>query len=193
MKQQSRTADEARVPGLIDEQSLEGLYESYNRPLYNFFANRGFSREESRDLVQETFLEAFNNRSRFRGDSSPGTWLFSLATNVWRMTLRDQGRLKRDAQVVPLDGHRVPADAAQENRPLKKCLADERTRLLWDALDEMPEKMRLCVVLRLREELKYREIAEILKVTTNTVRSQLFEAREKLRAQLADDFNDLVL
>ncbi len=190
---QHGTTAQAPVSELIDEQSFPGLYESHNRPLYNFFANRGFSREESRDLVQETFLEAFNSRSRFRGDSSPGTWLFAIATNVWRMTLRDQGRLKRDAQVVPLDGHRVLADAAQENRPLKKCLADERTRLLWDALDDLPEKMRLCVVLRLKEELKYREIAEILKISINTVRSQLYEAREKLRARLADDFTDLAL
>ena len=177
------------------------LYEQYNRPLYNFFANRGFCREESRDLVQETFLAAYDCRASFRGDSPPGAWLFGIAANVWRTSIRDRKRLKRDARVVSLDGP-VPgkdsdrpraaglADAAQESRPLEKYLADERTRLLYDALEELPEKMRLCVVLQLRG-YKYREIADVLKVSLNTVRSQLFDGREKLQKRLAGHFSDL--
>ncbi len=199
MRQQTQAAAISLEP--MDEQGFQGLYEQYNRPLYSFFANRGFCREESRDLVQETFVAAYDKRSSFRGNSPPGAWLFGIATNVWRMNLRDRKRLKRDAQVVSLDGP-VPgkesdrprvaqlADVAQESRPLEKYLADERTRLLYDALQELPERMRLYVVLHLRG-YKYREIADLLKVSINTVRTQLFDAREKLRKSLAGHFSDL--
>ncbi len=143
MTQQTQATAETLALEPSDEQGFQGLYEQYNRPLYNFFANRGFTREESRDLVQETFLAAYDSRTSFRGDSSPSTWLFGIATNVWRTNVRDRRRLKRDAQVVSLDGpaHGPEsdrtraaelADAAQESRPLKKYLADERTRLLYE-------------------------------------------------------------
>ncbi len=183
----------------MDEEGFQELYRRYNRPIYNFFANRGFSREESRDLVQETFLAAYSNHATFRGDAGPEGWLFGVATNVWRMAVRDRKRLKRDAEVVSMDST-IPGDPAQptleiadidpENRQLEKCLADEQTHLLNAALAKLPEKMRLCVTLRLREDLKYREIAEVLRVSTNTVRSQLFAAREKLKSQLEDSYQD---
>lgn len=201
MTQQTQATAEVLAFEPLDEQGFQGLYERYNRPLYNFFTNRGYCREESRDLVQETFLEAYNSRRSFRQDSPPSAWLFGIAANVWRMNLRDRKRLKRDAQVVSLDGPapgkqsdrpRVPqlADATQESLPLRKYLADERNRLLYDALHELPERMRLSVVLHLRG-YKYREIAKILNVSMNTVRSQLFDAREKLRVRLAGHFSDL--
>jgi RNA polymerase sigma factor (sigma-70 family) len=185
----------------MDEDKFQRLYELYNRQIYIFFANRGFCREESRDLLQETFLAAYNSRAGFRGEGPPRAWLFGIATNVWRMRVRSQSRLKRDVRVVSLEtpAHGQDsdqplvtelADTAQESCPLAKYLADEQNRLLYEALQELPERMRLGVVLLLRG-YKYREIAEILKVSTNTIRSQLFDAREKLRKRLAGHFSEL--
>jgi RNA polymerase sigma-70 factor (ECF subfamily) len=188
------------VPKPLDEESFQNLYERYNRSIYYFFANRGFSREESRDLVQDTFLAAYDSRTTYRGEASAGTWLFAIATNIWRMAVRGQRSLKRNAQVISfddtVDGKRsrltdaALADDAQENQPLKEYLAGERVSLLRRALSELPEKMRLCVILRLKG-LKYREVATVMKVSVNTVRSQLFDARDKLREQLADHFTGI--
>jgi RNA polymerase sigma-70 factor (ECF subfamily) len=185
----------------MDEREFQGLYELYNRQIYTFFANRGFGREESRDLVQETFLEAYHSRASFRREAPPQAWLFGIATNVWRMRVRGQSRLKRDARIVSLeapaygqasDPPRIAelAGAIAENCPLAKYLAVEQNRLLYEALQELPEKMRLVVVLFLRG-YKYREISDILTVSLNTVRTQLFDAREKLRKRLADHFSEL--
>lgn len=184
----------------MGEEEFQRLYELYNRSVYNFFANRGFCREESRDLVQETFLKAYDSRATFRGESPASSWLFGIAMNVWRMRIREQKRLKRDAQVVSLEepahseGNELPrvaelADAAQESWPLIKYLADEQNRLLYTALQELPERMRLVVVLFLRG-YKYREIADILKVSVNTIRAQLFDARKQLRKRLAGHFSE---
>ena len=185
------------------EQLFKGLYDRYNRPIYTFFANRGLSREESRDLTQETFLAAFRGWRRFRGESSPETWIFSIAMNIWRSSLRDRRRIKRRAQEISLEGMRegpvsegllgLLPNANEEDRPLQRFLADERVRLLHNALDDLPDRMRQCVVLRLGQDLKYHEIAQVMQVSINTVRTQLFVARKKLKDQLADHFEDVVV
>ena len=182
----------------MDEQGFRQLYEQYNRPIYTFFVRRGFSKEESRDMVQETFLAAFSGWQHFRGESTLYTWVFGIAKNIWRNQIREGKRQKRDAQVISLDvpsrddddkptyGDRL-TDGGWENQPLDRFLRVENNRLLNDALLRLPEKTRWCLVLYLRG-YKYREIADILKVSINTVRSQIFDARAKLRKELADHF-----
>ncbi len=201
MTRQTQVAIKAFAPKTMDEDDFHGLYQQYNRRIYNLFANRGYGREESRDLVQETFLAAYHKRSSYRGDSPPAAWLFGIALNLWRRNLRDSKRIKRDAQLISLDGS-VGGDendlprafqltaTEPEGQPLEKYLADERIRLLHDALQELPERSRHCAVLHLRG-YKYREIADVLQVSLNTVRSQLFDAREKLRHRLRGSFSDL--
>lgn len=193
----------------IDQEELHRLYRLHQHALYSFFANRGFSREECRDLLQQTFLEAWRCRDSYSGSGlvgdelasdRAGAWLFGIAKNIWRMQLRDASRQKRDAVEVPLENH-LPqdesgrqaalqlADPGPQSCQLEKCLADEERRLLREALLSLPERMRFCVVLSLRG-YKYREIAERLQVSLNTVRKQLFDGREKLRQRLGAYFSD---
>lgn len=187
-------------PGTIDERQLEQLYREYNRLVYSLFVAAGFSAEEARDLVQETFLAAHRGRDQFRGHASPKTWLLSIAKNIGAGTHRDRSRLKRRGQLVPLEASDDTAsdsvvdhlaDLDPRGQPQQRLLADEQSRLLWNALDELPTKMRRMVILRLGNSLKYQEIADVLQVSINTVRSQLFEARGKLRDRLAEHFENI--
>lgn len=193
-----KTMEQLRSGDDSSYESIDALYKTHSTKVFSFFANRGFSKEDSRDLTQETFVAAFDSFDSFRGDAAPGTWLFSVAINIWRSSVRKSNRLKRHGQNLPIevldheDGmqHQY-SDKPQESRQLEKCLADERTRLLREALEQLPEGMRQCVVLRLKDELKYREIAAILGVSINTVRSQLFDARKKLQSLLAGHFPEI--
>src|SRR5215210_9591525 len=81
----------------------EELFQQYYRPVVAFFTRRGFSVEESRDLAQETFLRVYKHMESFRGESSVETWLFQIAGNLYKNTLRTRQTLKRDAQEVPLE------------------------------------------------------------------------------------------
>ncbi|MEM7354550.1 MAG: sigma-70 family RNA polymerase sigma factor [Acidobacteriota bacterium] len=175
---------------------FEQLFERYYRPVSYFFANRGFSSEESRDLAQETFLGVFKGIAGFRHDSSPETWLFTIAGNVWRNTLRSRSTAKRDGKEQSLtglidNGERIPetspmAGGAPPQGPLDDALAEERMRLLRQALEELPDKMRRCLMLRLDRGLKYREIAVLMQVSIETVKSQIFQAKVRLKEKLAD-------
>lgn len=179
--------------------SFDHLIERYYRPVSYFFANRGFSNEESRDLTQETFLGVYKGIGRFRHDSTVETWLFKIAANIWRNALRSRSAEKRDGFEVPIGG---TGEDAEENLadvpaadgvgdPLDQTLADERARLLRAAVEELPAKMRQCLLLRIDHDMKYREIAAVLQISIETVKSQLFQAKERLKERLAEHFPEL--
>lgn len=167
----------------------EELYQRYYRPVVAFFQNKGFSTEESRDLAQETFLRVYRYRERFRGESSPVTWLFQIATNLYKNTLRGMAAQKRDAEEIPLDSTEA-RDPESEDNALELMLSGERSRLLRKALEELPPQMKKAVMLRVTGDMKYREIAEEMKVSIETVKAHLYQARQHLRDRLSDYFTD---
>ncbi len=169
---------------------MEELFRELYRPVLGFFGKRGCSQEECKDLAQETFLRAHRAFDSFRGDAKRSTWLFTIASNVWRNRLRDTDAIKRTGDEVPLpeDDHALPDP---EGRPLDHAIRDERLRLLQSAIDELPPKMQRCVQLRVYQDMKYREIATVLGITIETAKSQLSLARPRLRSKLAKHYPDL--
>lgn len=165
----------------------EDLFQRYHRPVVAFFQNKGFSTEESRDLAQETFLRVYRYRERFRGEASPVTWLFQIAANLYKNTLRSKAALKRDAEEVPLDSTDAK-DPESDDDALELMLTEERSRLLREALEELPPQMKKAVMLRVTGDMKYREIAEEMEVSIETVKAHLYQARQHLRDRLSDYF-----
>ncbi len=176
----------------------EDLFRRYHRAVVSFFARRGFSIEESQDLAQETFFRVFKHIDGFRGESSLETWLFQVAANLYKNTLRSRSTIKRDGQEVPLDTPgEEPAVVAEgafwcspDPGPLGGLLTEERAKLLWDAVQDLPPQMRQAVFLRVDKDLKYREIAELMHVSIETVKAHLYQARQQLRDRLGDYFTD---
>lgn len=174
-------------------QAFRLLFERYYTPAAHFFLNRGFSLQQSEDLAQEALFRVYKSIGAFRFESSFDSWLFSVVKNVWKNALRHGKTQKRKVDEVPLeavtgagDGDEIafsePPDPLQG--PLDQVLADERNRLLYGALEELPPKMRQCVLLRIGQDLKYREIAALMKVSIATVKSQLNAANQRLKPLL---------
>jgi RNA polymerase sigma-70 factor (ECF subfamily) len=187
--------------GIDREETFRQLYVLHFRSVYRFFARRGFGPDECLDLAQETFLRVHEHLGAFRGDARFETWLFKIATNLYRNRLRTLATLKRHAQEVPLDSApegdlsagRPEANlpATREPGPLCDVLAEERLKLLRNAMDQLPAQMRRCVLLRVEGDFKYREIAHLMQVSVDTVKAHLFQARQQLKGRLADYFSDL--
>ncbi len=194
-----RSAQHRSDPGSTED--FEHLFERYYRPVNYFFANRGFSNDECRDLTQETFLGVYKGIRRFRRDASVETWLFTIAGNIWRNALRSRSAEKRDAQEISLaglidEGGQIAGDQASGSEalgPLNDALAEERVRCLREAMAELPAQMRRCILLRVDQDMKYREIAAVMQISVDTVKSQLFQARERLKEKLAKLFAELEL
>jgi RNA polymerase sigma-70 factor (ECF subfamily) len=170
-------------------EAAEELFRRYYRPVVAFFQKKGFSSDESRDLAQDTFLRVFRYRERFRGESSPVTWLFQIAGNLYKNKLRSLAAQKRDAEEVPLDSTDAK-DPESNDDALDLMLTDERSRLLREALEELPPQMKKAVMLRVTSDMKYREIAEEMEVSIETVKAHLYQARQHLRDRLSDYFTE---
>lgn len=194
-----------------DRDRFRALFERYYLSLPSFFSRKGISKDDSLELAQETFLRAYQSLGSFRGEASEASWLFTIASNVWKNALRGRAAAKRSAAEVRLDESRTEAsleaqeseDApesptlqtsrlkAAEQDPLDQALRSEQTRLLYEAIEDLPPQMRRIVMLRIVQDLKYSEIAAVAQVSVQTVRSQLHAARERLRSQLKEGFPGL--
>lgn len=185
--------DAAKEKVGTDPGQFRQLYDRYNRPLYTFFANRGFRPEECRELLQETFFRAFRSADRFREEAGPFTWLMSIARNVWLEEERNRARLKRSAEELSLETIQQERgfDSTDDDTggQLQRLLEQEQGGLILEAMAELPEQMRYCVELRVCQELRYREIAAAMQISIGTVKSQLSEARVRLKTRLATHFS----
>lgn len=123
------------------------------------------------DLAQETFLAAVKSFPNFRGDSQLGTWLISILRNQYSLHLR--GRKKWSLAPLEGEGERLPAPEPD--------MMEESVRTILERVKLLPEDLRLTLVLFYVDGLKYAEIAEALDIPVGTVRSRLFDARERLK------------
>lgn len=177
--------------GIDREESSRQIFRYYYRAVRSFFARRTISDEEIEDLVQEVFFRVYRNLGNFRNDSEFATWIFQISANVYKNAVRSQASQKRTREFSWEDvetGSAAGKDAPlQESvHPLDDLLQDERSRILQQAMQELPSQMRRCVQLRIEQDLKYREIAVLLDVSIDTVKAHLFQARQLLKAKLGD-------
>lgn len=150
-------------------EAFEELFARYRDPLFGFFRRRLESKERAEDLVQETFLAVIRATSRYQPRSLVRTYFYAIA-----MKLVVAERRKPAGRDEPLDSFQEPATMATPEAAL--WLKQAVTGL--DTLD------REVLMLREYEQLSYSEIAELLRIPVNTVRSRLFRARMELRHRL---------
>jgi RNA polymerase sigma-70 factor (ECF subfamily) len=183
--------------GVSVEESFRRLCELWDGPLYRFFSRRGFSHADCLELTQETFLGIYRGIGSFRRDARFETWLFTVATNAWRKHLRRGAADKRAGTEVALEGSADGDEPAREIAdpgavdPGEEPLRKERRRLLRQAIEKLPEQMRKCLILRVYHDLKYREIGAVLKLSPETVKAHLAQARRRLQEELGDYFREV--
>lgn len=146
------------------------------------------SREELADIAQDIFLLVYRSLSSFRGESQFGTYLTRITLrHCWREAKR---RRRRGAAVVSYDADEQAVEtmrerAAGNERTDREVIAQERRGAVAEALGRLSEEFRTVLLMRIVEELPVEQVAEILQVSTGTVKSRLHRAREKMRELLA--------
>jgi RNA polymerase sigma factor (sigma-70 family) len=173
---------------------FDQLFLHYYRSVVYFFARRGVPPDECPDLTQETFLRVYKGMHRLRDGDAAKSFLFTTAVNLWRNEIRNRSATKRKGTEVPLDEAvsptgRGPVAGPSPASPEGEALSREREQLLRDALQQLPPRMRRCVLMRLNQDLKYREIAVVLQISVDTVKAQLHQARRRLEELLGEHFD----
>jgi RNA polymerase sigma-70 factor (ECF subfamily) len=160
--------------------AFDELVVRYRRRVYNLVRALTGGDSEAEDLVQDVFIRAYRAIGSFRGDSAFRSWLYRIAINVVH-THVDKRRV-RDAVLVAPAGDDDPMDEVATSDDLEQTLL--RRQVIDRALGTLPEELRLLVVLRDVQGLKYDEIADVVKTPRGTVESRLFRARQRLRPLL---------
>ncbi|CAN5284072.1 sigma-70 family RNA polymerase sigma factor [soil metagenome] len=146
--------------------------------------------EDAADVVQDSFVNAYQSLASFKGDAEFFTWLYRIAFNAaisWRRRKRNTVSLNAAVRGNPIP---EPSDDALDARPGEAMERSEDEASLEEAMRKLSPEHRQVLVLKDLESRKYEEIAEILEVPIGTVRSRLHRARLELRDILVSNDTD---
>ena len=173
-------ADGEHISELDD---VAGLMRLYRAKIFRFvaFSVRDFDAAET--ITQDCFLKAHNTRHQFRGDCSVSTWLMRIAFNLVRdhtktLKFRFWKNIQTTAVNVDELGHYLPSNASS---PEAQYLARERVELIQSTLDKLSEKQRSVFLMKFVEDLDLPEIAEIMGMPLQTVKTHLYRAVATIR------------
>jgi RNA polymerase sigma-70 factor (ECF subfamily) len=168
-----------------DAASFETLLRRYRLPLVSYFRRMVRDQGLAEDLAQEVFLRVYRSRERYQPEARFTTWLYRIATNLALNAIRD-----RKDEVTEAHGDEPDASPFLERfvdpQPTieQRLMQADRERLIRQAVEILPENQRVAVILHKYQEVDYRRIAGILRVSESAVKSLLFRAYETLRVRL---------
>ena len=168
-----------------DAESFGVLLRRYRAPLVNFFVRMVHDRPLAEDLAQEVFLRVYQARHRYQPDARFTTWLYRIATNLALNAIRDR---KGCVALNDFDEQRSESEVARvaDGKPVadEQMMQSDRERIIREAVEALPEKQCVAVILHKYQDVNYRQISKVLGVSESAVKSLLFRAYESLRARL---------
>jgi RNA polymerase sigma-70 factor (ECF subfamily) len=176
----------------ITELEFQEVYDTFQPKILRYVA-RMVGEADAEDLTQEVFVKAHRALSDFKGEAKLSTWLYRIATNTALDKLRSpsfqqvsQLNLSDDSVEKIGAGTNDRVVCAEEKKPLieQQLIQKEMNDCIRGYIEKLPEDYRVVLVLSEYEGLKNNEIAEILGVTLETVKTRLHRAKAKLKAEL---------
>lgn len=165
-----------------DGEAFEFLVETYQKRLMTIAYGITLDREESLEIIQDTFLNVYQNIATFREDSSLMTWMRKITVNLSLNWKRKWGRR------LGLHHHSIGSEEAiifegaddKPDTPESQYMTYESEKMLMAKIAQLPEKVRGVLVLKAFEKMSYEEIAQTLGINSGTVKSRLHYARKFL-------------
>lgn len=166
----------------MKQTDINRLIELHGKKLYNFCLRLCHSTYEAEDLYQDTFLKAIEKISSIDENNNPSAYLCTIAVSLHKSKLRKAARRQEIAPTVPIEESLTSAaDSILEEEVVKK----ELHREILNAVDELDEKLRSCVLLHYISDMSVSDIANALSLPEGTVKSRLFTARKLLKEKFA--------
>lgn len=179
-----------------DRTEFARLVDTYYTPIYRLALKMLANEQDAEDVLQTTFLKAIQNIHEFEGRSSLSTWLYRIAANEALMLLRrkrPQVSIDQEPE-EPDDGLLMPEQFTDWCcLPEQEFATLEAKKQLDQAIQKLPEKLRVVFLLRDIEGLSIKETSEALNLTETAVKTRLLRARLALREQLSVYFSERIL
>jgi RNA polymerase sigma-70 factor, ECF subfamily len=173
-----------------DESAFAYLVQKYRRPMVGFMYRLCHNPSTAEELAQEVFLRVYRSRTTYEPSAKFTTWLYRIATNLAVNHARDT-RHERVENTVRLDEPDretgTTPDLADESLTAEEqILKRERLAAIQNKVNALPERQRVAVIMHKYEQMDYRQIADVLKLSESATKSLLFRAYETLREQLKE-------
>lgn len=173
----------------IDNYTLGSMMDDYGNDVWNYAYFLTKSAELADDLSQEVFIRAYSGIAHYRGECSLKTWLLTITRNttftyrkskffrssLWGETLSMETEREHSGQRVMIPEKNSHPSAEME------VMRNEHVHEIWDIVLALPKKFREILLLHLKYELTTSEIAEMLKISSGTVKSRLSRGKDKVR------------
>ena len=164
-----------------DHEAFRLIFERYSRPVISFIYDQVGDRELADELAQETFVRAYRSLKSLREEGKLSTWLFGIAKNVARESLR--ARI-RQHQHVDLDDKQVLDLSDQSPAPSRQLLDKELNEVVQRSLALLDDDKRLVFTLKIFHQCSYEEIAEITGFSIPKLKTDLHRARTEMRQRV---------
>jgi RNA polymerase sigma-70 factor (ECF subfamily) len=181
------TTDEQLVERALagDGDAFGEVVRRWERKIYALAYGITGNAEEARDATQETFINAYRNLPRFRGEAQVSSWLHRIAVNQCitrqrRARVRAETGLEEEVEA----GREQFLSTDSEASPARTSESKQRAVAVRRAVASLPQELREVVLMKEFEELTFQEIAEALQIPLSTVKSRLYTALRQLRLKL---------
>ena len=160
-----------------DEEAFEQLVEKYQHSVLSTIFRYVGDRAEAEDIAQEVFLKVWRHTKNFKGKSRFSTWLYRIVVN---QCLGYRGKHKETLE--PLDAT-IEKEVGSET-PEVEAERRKEAEIVRKAVDELPSRQRIALILSKFEGKSYKEVAQIMGVSLSTVESLIFRAKASLKRKL---------
>jgi RNA polymerase sigma-70 factor (ECF subfamily) len=178
-----------------DRAEFARLVDAYSAPIYRLGLRMLGNEQDAEDVLQNTFLSALTHLSNFEGRSSVLTWLYRIAVNEALMVMR---RGKPEVNINDIDSSDETDDLSPSqfvdwgSLPEDVLLSTEGKQALDNAIQNLPDNLRMVFLLRDIQELSIKDTAETLGLSESNVKIRLLRARLSLREQLSSYYGERI-
>jgi len=171
----------------MTKQELKMCIDEYGKDIYSFCKHLTNNLTEADDLYQDTFLTAVELKEKIEFDNNPKSYLLSVALRIWKNKKRKFAWRRRIADVRPMaDEREIDTGESAELSLEDRIIIKEKDEAIRMAVNRLPEKFKIAVLLFYMEDLSTAQIAETMKIPIGTVLSRLHQARKILKKELED-------
>ena len=177
----------------IIKQCLDGKQEAfseivtrYRKLIYSIVYNILRDKQEVNDVAQEVFIRLYKNLDKYNPEYKFSTWAVRITTNLCLDILR-----KKKAEVLPVE--EIGTLNGDFDTPEDRFLDKERNRIVMKAVDELPDKYRIPIILFHQKGLSYEEMCRVLNEPMSIIKNRLYRARLMLREKLRSERQEGIL
>ena len=163
------------------EKGLRGMMDAYQSRLYWHIRRLIVQHDLAQDVLQDTFIKAFQNFSQFKNDSQLYTWLYRIATNEALQQLAKMKKMQKTDEDPEYHMQNLVADNTEGD-------AEEIQILLQNAIQSLPEKQKLVFMMRYYDDLPYEEISKIVDMSVGTLKTNYHYAKQKIEDYIKENY-----